>query len=335
MDIEDATVVVIKLSDVDDIAIESTNNYLAIFGRSEDYPMGRYVQYKAAMWSSIPRVGSPGAHDFYIGEEIANPLSWQASHYPEKNIPEYPIVVIAGGNSLTRNKIMEISTSLYDAAVELDVGYSRVLKDSLSSSTGTKVISNPDGSPIPKTLEGDVVLNGTQSITMMQQTAGNCLTALQVLGQISKAVAESYSVPGYQILNEVANESGISLIIKNKPMIEHRQYRIALNEPQVNKIFQIEQALIEFISGLDFGLVKQTWNPGQISVPETETEKIARIQAALTAGLISYVQAIKQLHNLSTDEEARNYIDKMRAEDLEYAAPKAAKSGLPTNVFPR
>jgi hypothetical protein len=336
LDIEDASCVVIKLSDVDDItSVENQNNYLAIFGRSEDYPMGRYVQYKSLVWNNIPYVGAQGAHDFYIGEEVANPLSWMASNYPDKIIPEYPIIVIAGGNSLTRNKIIEISTSLYDAAVELDVGYSRVLKDALSASTGTKIVSNPDGSPIPKTLEGDVVLNGIQSISMMQQNASNCLTTLQVLGQISKSVAESYSVPGYQILNEVSNESGISLIIKNKPMIDHRQYRIKLNEPQVQKMFKIEQTLIEFATGKDFGAVKQVWNPGSINVPETETEKITRIQTALTAGLISYVHAIKQLHNLSTDEEARNMIDKMRAEDLEYGAPKAAKSGLPGNVFPR
>jgi len=85
--IEDAICVVVQLNS---LANSTGNNvdmsqYLAIFGRSEAYPFGRYVQYEARKWDDIPDFGMPGAKDWTplpgrIGAgKPANPLSWYAA----------------------------------------------------------------------------------------------------------------------------------------------------------------------------------------------------------------------------------------------------------------
>lgn len=333
LDIEDATAVVIKLAGTNDYSTD--NEYLAIFGRSEELPYGRYVQFTAKNWKNIPRVGDPSAVDYLIDGNPANPLSFMAAKNPDREIPEYPIIFIRGGHSLSREKLIEINSSLYDAAVEIDLGYSRILKDSLSNSTGVKILKSDLGTPLPRSLEGTVVLGQGQTIEMLTSNNSACDSALAVITQISKAVAEGFSVPGYSVTQDGQAQSGISIYLQMAPLVKHRDYRIKLNTPAVNKIFLLEKNLLEFLTGKNFGDVKQIWNPGAISMPETETEKVARLKAALDAKLISYVKAVREFYSLATDADAIAMIEQIRQQEEEYPVPTAPTAALPFGLFPR
>jgi hypothetical protein len=328
LDLEDAICVVVKLASSDNEW--QTSNFLAIFGRSQEFEYGRYVQYQAQNWKDIPMVGNANAVDYLIDGQVANPLSFLAAKNPDRLIPEYPIIILRGGHSLVRNKLIEVNSSLYDSCIEVDLAYSRILKDVLAASTGSKVVRNPSGEPLPKTLEGSIVLNGNQAIEVLNLNAGNCQIALTVVGEISKSVASGFSVPDHQIVQSAQAESGIALYIKSKPLIEHRQFRAMLNGPQINKLFQIEKGIIELTTGQDLGDVEQIWDSGSYDIPEDQATKVARIKAAMDSGLVSYVQAIKLFHNLATDQQAMQFIEQMRQQDQEFPIPKSAKTGMPS-----
>lgn len=324
-EIEDATAVVIRLSECVD-ANPGEGQYLAIFGRSEIHDYGRYVTYRSSKWDEIPEVGRGGVDYTLESGEIANPLSWLADKNPKAYIPEYPIIKLDGGLMRVSSKLIETTTSLYENMVELDLSYSRVLKAALVAAIGTAAVVNPRGDPLPPTLEGAVALMGDQTMELYDHSGANSVAALEVLKGLTVAIGNSYSAPDYTLVSDAQSlsaSSGVALAIRTKPLIEFRDYRIEVNGPSVDRMFEIERGLIEAYTG-DTSLqgVKQIWNPGEIKVPEDKTEQVARLKAAEDAGLADHVMSVKEYHGLATDEEAIALIERMEERKVEFPGPQ-------------
>jgi len=333
-DIEDATVVIVQVSQKRDSNVSNPNEaaFLAIFGRSEEYPNGRYVSYLATDYDEIPDVGNEKAYD-YVGPDgnPANPLSLYANQNPDRYIPEYPFVIFRGGYDLTTDTLLPVTTSLWESCLEVDVAFSRLLKDSLRSARGTTVFRNPDGDPLPPSLEGDVVMSGdNQTMEFLGRDASNSVSALNVVRQLARSVAEGFSVPGYQVMSETTSipESGVALTIRTQPLIDFRDRRVEMNKSAVRRLFEIEKALIAF-HGLDEPIsedVSQVWIPGRYIIPEAKIDRVNRLSIALDKDLIDYVRAVRDYHDFSTDEEAMGFIDMMEERKADYPKPSEERA---------
>jgi hypothetical protein len=321
-EIEDATAIVLQLNDKSDPVKQQ---YLAIFGRNEQYPFGRHVTYYAANWYSIPDVGDDDAHDYTLpGGQVANPLSYHAALHVDEEIPEYPFISLDGGLTKVTKAIVTPTTSLYENCIEFDIAYSRILKDGLNAARGKNVLTNELNRPLPRSLEGDVALQDGQTLQVMGQPASNAQGAVGVLQSAVVSVANGYTVPGYMVVagsDALPYNSGVALLIRMTPLIDFRSYRVALNAPQINRLWHIEKNLLRVYWGDQYEWLKeveQQWDAGTLVVPEDNLAKTERLKLAQDSGYIDYVEAVKKYHNLATDEEAMLLIEKYdaRAEDF-------------------
>jgi hypothetical protein len=322
-DIEDAICVVIKLNSgtVDGTIAANQNQYLAIFGRSKEYELGRYVNFTAGSWQDIPPVGAKNAQDWTTDQgEIANPLSLYASYPDVSGGVEYPIIILRGGLSLTASDSpFPISTSLYENCLEIDAAMSRALYCSMLSARGTQAITNAGNMPFPKMLEGTIPLSNGQTIQMLNQPVANATGAMDITIAIARSVAEGFSVPGYQVVADISAipESGVALAIKNSSLMENRDRRRELNAMQVDRIFEIEKGLFNIYTGMDIAPsdCRQVWNPGRYVMPEAQDAKTTRLAAA---GLIDKIQAVMEYYDLATEDDARALIDQMKERETDY-----------------
>ncbi len=343
--IEDATAVVLRLSG-SITAAPDKQQYLAIFGRSEQYPYGRHVTYRASRWDAIPDPNTEGV-EYVIPEgfkgagEIANPLSWQAAQDTSVMVPEYPIIAIDGGLAKTSGGLLNLTTSLFDNCIEIDMGYSRLLKDSLNAARGKDVVTNKLGAPLPRSLEGVISLLEGQELEVMGLPAAYAKDAMTVLESEVKSIGSGYSVPDYMLVSDpagLAAASGVALYLRTKGLIDFRGYRIQANSPQVSRLFLIERGLITVYApgqGKALEGVEQVWDPGTYTIPEDKAEKTARLDAAVKAGFIDHVLAVKEFHNLSTAAEAKALIEEMEGRKAEYPGPQPAapkRGAMPVGI---
>ena len=344
--IEDAYCIVILLSTKRDSNNVSPHlsNYIAYFGRSEEYPVGRMVQYTSHRWDAIPDVDKDDTAVEYRlkSGEIANPLSYMARQKSSDgvHVPEYPVCIFHGGVSMTDDTLLPISTSLFESCLEIDVAVSRILKAGISSATGKDVLTNELGHDLPRSLEGAVLLHKGQTLSIMGQPVSNAQGAMEITKDTMRAIAEGYSVPGYKVIQEPGGnpESGVALIVRTQSLFDERDRRVKLNRREVDRLWGIERYTYEFATGQALGNTdtRQIWNAGRNLIPETETEKINRLNVALQNGAIDYPRYIRDVHDLPTDKDAMNFIDKMNdPERLAYQQPKASgalRTGLPLNL---
>jgi hypothetical protein len=108
---------VVKLSEsrANSSSDPENNQYIAFFGRSEEYPYGRQVTYTASQWDDWPPVGLGGTEAMLPSGEIYNPLSWLAATNAEYVGVEYPIIILRGGTTITSDTLTPISTSMYES----------------------------------------------------------------------------------------------------------------------------------------------------------------------------------------------------------------------------
>jgi hypothetical protein len=327
--IEDATAVIIRLSAVDEISY----NYLAIFGRSEDWPNGRYVQYQSTEpGSDVPDVGDGSAIEYEINGDIANPLTYLANQFPDLYIPEYPIAILDGG--ITEGTgVMPVTSSLYNDAIEIDVSSSHLIGTSQDAARGTNALERDVqgvSQPTPKSLKGDVALGPGQKIVHVEHGAGESEVALRVLHGIMTSIAEGYGVPDYMAVPEQSGPrggsqdtaSGVALMVKTRPLKKARKKRIDKNKKAVKKIFDIEKGLIWLFDDdpakeLLFQC-RQNWDAGELLIPENNKEKVDRLVQAKKDGVIDEIQQIKEYYNLPTDEEAIEIYDRMKQRAADY-----------------
>jgi hypothetical protein len=329
-DIEDASVVIIKLDQVD----LQVWNYLAIYGRSDIYPLGRYVTYKAAAGSTeIPAVGSIDAND-YRGEngtgEVQNPLSVVALENPELALPEYPIGIILGGTTKSAS-LLPISTSLYHDSVEFDVASSHLLSISQEQARGARVVEVSEqgaNQPLPRTLSGYIVAQIGQKVVDFPGNASGSADAMKVKRDLAIDLAAGYSVPDYMVVSEdytVDASSGIALAVKTRPLKKNREYRIGLNSLQIKKIFDIEKCLIvAHDQDVDDKTAKvllestQVWDAGELTLPENKKESAERIKLLGEIGVLDMIAQIREYFQLPTEAEAIEVYEKYRGRATEY-----------------
>ncbi len=332
--IEDATVVVLRLSG-SLTAAPDKQQYLAIFGRSEQYPYGRHVTYRASRWDSIPDPNTDGIEyvippGFAGAGEIANPMSWLAAQDTSVIRPEYPIIAIDGGLAKTGHGLVHTTTSLYDNCIEIDMAYSRLLKDGLNAARGKDVIKNALGAPLPRSLEGVISLLDGQTLEVMGNPASYAKDAMDVLESEVTSIGSGYNVADYMLISDPASlssASGVAIVLRTQGLINFRNYRIQANRPQVARQFEIERSLITAHApeqGVYLEGVKQSWDPGTYTIPEDKLVKTQRLDAAVKSGFIDHVRAVQEFHNLSTEAEAMALIDKMEERKAEYPGPQAA-----------
>jgi hypothetical protein len=111
--------------------------------------------------------------------------------------------------------------------------------------------------------------------------------------------------------------------IRTKPLIKFREYRINSNAASIDRIWQIEKGLIEVYAG-DPSLrdVQQVWQPGEIEIPEDETERLNRIAQAQKEGYNDYVGSVQEYHKFATIEEAEAFIKTMEDRAGEFQPPQ-------------
>lgn len=326
-DIEDASAVVFRLSQS---AIDEYN-YLAIIGRCEKYPDGRYVEYKSSSISfEIPDVGDQGAIDFYIGETLCNPLSYYANLNPELPVPDYPLAMIYGDVSDDTTPA-PTSESLYIDEIEFSTGGSHLHSTSQEAARGLTVLSmSQEGKnhPLPRSLSGAIATNPGQEAEFVSKGAGESKTSAETMNMLMVTCAAGHSVPDYMVISEdyaLEASSGIALEVKTRPLIKDRQHRIRKNTPSVNRLFDIEKYLIDlFDDEADAAAVallqkcEQEWVAGEFELPVNKKERADMIISLLDKGLYDTIAALRELYHLADDNEAMELYDKMKARAAQY-----------------
>jgi hypothetical protein len=346
-DIEDASAVIIKLSETEDAG---KWNYLAIFGRSEpDYPNGRYVQYKAGDTLEVPEPGDTEiVYEYLHNDAPANPLSVWANEHPDEAIPEYPLRVFYGGES-DEDTTFPITTSLYSNCLEISAAGSHTLSAAQEAATGTKVIERDNqaaGKPLPRSLTGAVSLQTGQRFRFEAHDSAACKAAYEVMRMMMVDIASSYSVPDFMaVSNEhmLDSDSGEALKVKQQPQILKRNKRAEENERSVRGLFVIEKCLLKmFYKGPDQGAVDEIyrceldWYPGELSLPEDKTKVMDRVDKGLKNGMHDVISGLREVHELGSDEEAIDLYEKMKERASKYPplgpAAQKPKLGLPGRV---
>jgi hypothetical protein len=329
-EIDDASAVIVRLGG----AIQSaggaydSSRWIAYLGRSEEYPDGRCVTYAAELGSydAIPPFGAEGAIDVVRIEtgEPCNPLSWIASHYPEYTGSEYPVTILRGGHVSITSSPLPTITSLYETAVELTLSWSRMLKDALSAVLGREVIKNPDAVALPEVTEGLIALKRGQEYEVKTMNPGSVTAAIDGIYAASGAVASGWNVPPYTVVSRIgaAPESGIALVVQTAPLHAFSNHRWRTNRHAVLDMFDVERGLLAYHmddTAIPWDSV-YSYNPGTLSVPQDDASRIAAVAAALDAGVIDTVEAIRRLSKSPNDETAEELYAKYR--DRQASSPR-------------
>ncbi len=340
-DIEDASAIVIRLSNIDVL----TWRYLAIFGRCEAYPKGRYCTYEATnTTTAIPEPGDQESNlvDYVIDGELANPLSYWADQHPDEIIPEYPLIIIDGCVTESGD-LMPVTTSLYEDSLGFDVNGSHLFEVSGDAARGTTVIQRDEqaaGKPLPRTLIGQIDLSIGMTVEHISHNVGESVAALDVHTKLSTEVAAGFQVPDYMVSSEdhaIEASSGIALEVKSRPLKKERDHKIDVNRPAIKRLFSIEKGLIGlFIGDGDPAVAmlqecKQAWEPGELRLPENKKEAAERIISLMDKGIMDTIAAIREYHQFPTDVEAEEYYDKMKERAAKFpslAEPEKKKIGL-------
>jgi len=324
--LEDASVIIIKNSQVD----VGKWNYLAIFGRSDIYPDGRYVQFQSTdNTTEVPQPYTDGAIEAEIDGVMCNPLSKYANHNPDERIPEYPIAVIYGGTT-DGDEAMPISTSLYEDSLTFDVECSHILGTSSDAARGTNVFKRTEegtGKSLPRQVTANMALEAGIDFEHVSHDPQASKLGLENIKDLMVELASGYSVPDYMVTSEdhaIEAASGISLQVKTRPLKKERESRIELNSPSVNKIYQIESAFIFLFSDADDSVKKllveaeQLWDAGELKLPENKKEVAERIVILKKEGVFDEIAAIREWHQFSSDAEAIAMYEKMKARAKEF-----------------
>jgi len=343
--IDDATCVIIETGD----SGEQRRTFLAIYGRSPQWPLGRYVTYESGgdgkdvpapvllddQFSELATSADPVTNTQRVQDwvnengEIANPLSWYADQNPDLNPPEYPLAVFYGGQTSV-DSLLPISTDLLDESIEFDVAASHLRSTAADAARGSLVISRgPQGTtaPLPRNLRGDVVLEMGLELKHEDHDAAASKTGWDLLSEQRVAVAMSYGVPNYRVSDEdhtVEGSSGTALAIRTAPLQDRMSDRADLNAPSVERVFEIEKALIvlhaDVAPAVESALKEcsQVWDPGTIQLPQDEKQIAETIKALVDSGLYDTIEAIRVAYRLPSESDAIDMYEKLKARRKKY-----------------
>lgn len=323
-DIDDAHHVVILMSESED---DSKNLWRCYVGRSEDYPDGRMVDYRASDWRDVPLPGAKSiVSEYRVGDGVANPLTIAGAKH------EYPIAIIRGSSALDEDDILPISASLHQSCVEIDLAWSRVLRDASQAAHGDRVFTNSSGGRLPPIGEGVITLEAGQTLQVVGKSASEAVSTVDVIRSVIEAVASGYGVPAYQISTGGAasqDVSGVSLAIQAQPLQRYRDGRIEVNTRSVRRLCEIEWAFLREWGGVaipDDAVLE--WSAGTVQPIRVGKDWVDELVALRAAGLISHVEAVRRAWNLPSDDEAAQKIVDMAEHDRLAPAPRPARGPL-------
>jgi len=306
-----------------------TEKFAAYFGRSDKYPNGRFVQYKAKEWSSIPSLDADGIEDYMVGDEIYNPLTYLQDTTKDYTSPEYPIRIWQGTTSGIGKELLPVNTGLYDSCREIDLTSSRVSMAANKGARGAWFFTNEGGvSPNqPASLdEGISKLEPGQSVLVLTVPAANIEQANTVNDANTKYLADSWSIPSYlmSIDGSVQLPSGAALLKANEPLVKFIQKRKAINNSQMNRLFQIEKALASIEAGSVIGEgIEQTWTLKPMEVLKTDTEKLTELKLKKELEIVDKATILAEVEGI-TIEQAQEQIDNL----VVAAAPNSTANRL-------
>lgn len=336
-EIEDAVAIIIKMDTIDDRT--GKHIYRAYMGANTLYENGRMVDYVAGDSNRIPFPGEQSIRFEYKDSSgnLANPLTVYAKSIEDKR-PEYPISIIRGG-FVSTSELLPVSESMYLSTIELETGFSRVLKDSLEAAVQKLFVLNPNNQSLPEPVGNWHSLKAGQDVRAEQASDGAPEKAKDTLKELSAAVAGSYSVPDYQVITDLSSvpPSGVSLAIKSAPLTKQREQRIRANRTSIQRIFNIERGLINFFDLQGENLSEDgelVWDAGTLELARDEATFLSNIRAGLDAGLMSYVGAVKEWYSLATDAEAVALIEEINRQNSDNPAPKGQSQQQPSGGLP-
>lgn len=332
--IEDAYAITIRLSQLD----MEKYVYLAIFGRSEDYPNGRWVEYLASTQDTeLPNVGAGDTNEYMINGEPANPHSYFSNNDgSDLYVPEYPLAIIKGISN-PRNTPFPISTSLFDDSLEFDLAASHIAGKASAAAAGLTVVSVDEmgtSVPLPSTLEGATTALPGHTIEHISKNASDVLTAYKTLKMEMIDAASGHGVPDFMVASEdhtMDASSGIALMVKTRPLVKERARREQVVKGEMARLFEMEKALLfmfsdEPMAGTLLPLTMQ-WFAGALELPENKKEKAERIISLLDKGVMDTIAAIREYYNFASDTDAIEMYERMRERAAKYPslAPQQQK----------
>jgi hypothetical protein len=350
-DIEDASLVLLRLGHVD--AIGNEFSYIGIIPSCDEYPYGRYVTFTDQLYiNEIPKIGTEGVIDYVIESEdegapgiVANPLSWYAVTHPEEDVPEIPIAVIMGGTT-EADCLMPTTDTLFRQSLIFDKKSSHILNKVEEKAVGTLAISRTpeaNGMPLPMSLTGAVTLQQGQSIEDIAHDASACEIAHAILRADKIDAAAAYSVPDFMVVSEdhtLDASSGRALDIKARPLKKDRESRIELNRPFVQRIFEIERSYLAFKGEEDESIVdmlmrcSQRWEAGELTLPQNKKENAERIIALGKEGIMDPIAQIREYYQLPSDEDAMDLYEVMAERRRAFPPLNQAEQDAETGMEP-
>lgn len=332
-ELEDACAVVIRVAETrtateeDEDATGNESTFMAYLGRSETEPNGRHLVFTGLHWYEIPERGNKCIVEEY---ESGNPLTVFGNENPEFEAIEYPIVPFFGTDAGAADSLLPTqSLDLPQSMIEIESTIGRCLT-ALSDAARGKDVYTRDGNasnldaPWGQLSTTQAFLLAGQSCTHMTLGAGEAKIALDGTLDILRTIAENHDVPGYQVTPDkgIAPESGISLAIQTRPQLDDRDERAGQTAYSVERMWQIMKALIWRYAPADQRIpldAELSWDPGTIDIPESETDRTTNIKAALDAGFIDKIEAVRQWHRLPSRRAAEELLESM-------GNPEAAKA---------
>jgi hypothetical protein len=321
MSIDEASVVAIELCPVGD-----KRKFVAYFGPSDEYELGRCVVYTGGKWTDIPEVGSADALEYsqearaFVREarDPANPLSLIAKTQGQTSGPVYPVVILRGQSM--SSGLLPVSSSLYQVCGEFDLMGSMILGAAGRGARGAKALKRGTDTQIPDAAdEGLVLLGREQELLNVGWPASHSADASRVLNEFARHIAEAHEVPGWLVVaDDVANvPSGVALEIMTQPLTRNRNARIALNRSAVARRFGIERLIIngavgQPVIGYD---VRERWIPGERTWPRDPEAEIRTWQARIAAGESDLADMVQDMRSMPSREAAINFLEERKNDE--------------------
>jgi hypothetical protein len=316
LNLEHASIVVLELAG----GSGRDRNYAAYMGRQEGYTRGRLVKYTSDDWNNIPDVGQGGLDWTLSGEwlkmpdvdQVANPLT--AYQDSTGGLYEYPIITWQMDGTGDRTTLLPVTgVVLYEQTFELDVELSRIIEAGGKAAAGVWFMSNPKGQDIKGAWnEGMVEGFGEQSVSLLSHSASNAKLAMEIIDKMAERTASRYHVPGYMVATSESFQmpSGYALEIKNIPLVQDRKKRYKINKTSMDRKFEIEKGLINFVEGTTIVPVdaREDWVPNPLEFPKDKAEIIAWHEHLLKHNLTTVEEIAVEIGKADTVEAAENMI---------------------------
>lgn len=343
-DLDDAGVMVMQIEGGSD----GDCRFLAWYGPTQEWPLGRHCSYTARQWYDIPKPGTKGCREFAFaggadpgqmvdgdaleGLELANPLTLWAQRSNDWSLPTYPFAPLAY-DPLSPG-LFPTSTSIYQVCQEFDIASGLILGSAVRGARGQRILSRPQGGSIPANAEeGLTVLDREQTLTIGGWAASNSRDAMDVVDQMARHIAEAHSVPGWLVVADKGDvPSGYAVKLMTQPLQDMRGMRAALNRSYVARRFDIERALVNATLGSTAIPVDavETWDAGQRDFPEEEVALMQAWQAKVDMGVADIADVACDLYQIDTREEAWAMLEAHKAEAD--AHPDLVKAPAPEPV---